>query len=329
MKSDLGRRVFPLGMSAAGAYFYAVQTGGGDIAVMPFEAHAGTVTGAPGVVSERYVGSNRWPTWSPDGRSLAYLSARGQMSPRVLVIRSMTTGRERDVPLPWGYSARVLRWAPDGRSLAFVGRDDRSRSGLFLIDVDAGRVTPVVRRTPGLQIDWVDWMPGGMEVVYTARDDPAGGSRLVRHDLATGSEDEMYKAPEILRVLAVSPDGSQVAVESGGGLHLIATRGGASRRQVRPAARDGSIPPWSGLAWTRDGRHLIFVGRTTSPAGSRMELRRVAIDSGDERPTGLAREAFSDPVLGAAGQLAFVNGADTYEVWVLEHLLPVGPRRAK
>ncbi len=208
VKPDLGRRVFPLGMSAAGSYFYAVQSGGGDIAVVPFDPVTGRPVGTPKVISERYVGTNEWPVWSPDGSSLAYLSNRGQMSPRAFVLHSMATGTERDIPLPTGYSARVPRWSPDGRSLVFVGSDDRGRPGLYVVDVRTGNLTTMVRNAPGLQVDWVDWMPGGAEVIYDARDDPAGGSRLVKRTVATGQEQELYRTDQLLRALAVSPDGA-------------------------------------------------------------------------------------------------------------------------
>lgn len=326
LKSDLGRRIFPLGVSAAGAYFYAVQSGGGDIAVVSLDPRSSAATVAPVVVSERFVGTHRWPAWSPDGSSLAYLSDRGQMG-RVVVIRSMQTGRERDITLPRGYSARVPRWSPDGLSLVFVGSDDRGRPGLYVLNIDTGHVTAMVRNSPGLQVDWVDWMPGGREVVYGARDDPAGGSRLVRRNVSTGEEQELHHTDRLLRALAVSPDGRQIVVESAGVLYLTSTSPGPLRELFRATPGRGGIPNWNSLAWTHDGGYVLFPYRTSpeAPTG----LSRVAVASGVAEPTGFSWPGLTDAALGSDGRLAFVNGSRTFEVWALENFLPAAQQRLR
>ena len=70
------------------------------------------------------------PTWSPDGRELAFANDDG------LWIVSATGGKSRLVARGGG----TPRWSPDGRELSFANRD-----GLWIVSATGGKPRLVVK----------------------------------------------------------------------------------------------------------------------------------------------------------------------------------------
>ena len=82
----------------------------------------------------------RSPTWAPDGRRLAFVSARGPSAS--LAVLDTETGEE--APLAeFGRDVQVTsaRWSPDGARIAVALFDDERRRGLALVDPETGAVT--------------------------------------------------------------------------------------------------------------------------------------------------------------------------------------------
>jgi Tol biopolymer transport system component len=327
VKSDLGRRNFPLGF-AGGAYVYAIQTGGTDVSVAALDPDTALPAGAPDVVSERFVGTNASPGWSADGSALAFVSDRGaryaQLGGRTLVIHSIASGEQRELFVPMT-TFRTPIWSPDRSSLLLVGRDDKAREGLYRFDIAGGVVTPIVRSEPGLYVNWADWMPDGRDVIYSG---PSGaGGQLVRRNIAAGAEQVLFRG-NVVRSLAVSPDGTRVVFHERG-LKLVSTTGGAVR-DLFGGPDDPGIPGFRGLAWTANGRYVVFPRvRTSTAKDQRVELWRVNVESGAAEPTGLVMEALRDFALDRSGRrLAYSAGARRFEIWAVEQLLPPAERPA-
>lgn len=83
------------------------------------------------------------PAYSPDGRTLAWLSMSrpGFEADRYrILLRDLKTGAVRELAPQWDRSPHRIAWAPDSRSL-YATADDLGQSPLFRIDVPTGRVT--------------------------------------------------------------------------------------------------------------------------------------------------------------------------------------------
>ena len=86
------------------------------------------------------------PSFSPDGRTLAYLAmARpGYESDRLqIVLRAGLDGPERRLAESWDRSPHELVWARDGKTL-YATADDVGQSSLFAIDVATGAARALV-----------------------------------------------------------------------------------------------------------------------------------------------------------------------------------------
>jgi dipeptidyl aminopeptidase/acylaminoacyl peptidase len=84
-------------------------------------------------------------TFSPDGRTLAYLAmARpGFEADRFQVmLMDVASGKKRKLAESWDRSAGDLRWTADGKTLV-VDAQDVGHHRLFSIDVASGKVTPL------------------------------------------------------------------------------------------------------------------------------------------------------------------------------------------
>ncbi|HUF27780.1 MAG TPA: BamA/TamA family outer membrane protein [Gemmatimonadaceae bacterium] len=97
----------------------------------------------------RQLTNERWgalqPQWSPDGKTIAFVTDRAEdssmellrFSPWRLALHDMETGRTELVPGQDGHNLNP-QWAPDGRSLAYISDRAPSRAqNVFLYDFDA------------------------------------------------------------------------------------------------------------------------------------------------------------------------------------------------
>jgi len=330
VKPDVGARLAPFGFSRDGRFYYGLLAGMTDVYIAPFDFQSGKLLAEPKRATERFVGSNVSPGWSPDGQRLAYVSHRAPRGPSwegsgVLCIRSLDTGEERDLTPDLNFFLGP-RWSPDGRSILLVGFDRQRRPGVFRMDAESGVVTPVVQSDVSVFPVSVEWARGGKAVVY--RREPPGlpaGSIVVR-DLETGREEEIYHAPagSSVQGFALSTDGLQVAFQSYDeatrvtALKVIPSTGGAPRELL--TVEKGGIPGFTPLGvWSPDGSQIFFT--RASPKGQ-FGLWRVPAQGGEAHEVGLAMEWLRELRVDPAGQrIAFAAGNPAApEVWVMENI---------
>ena len=341
VKKDVGR-ILPLGISQDGAFFYAQQSGMKDVYVAEVDPGTGTPLSPPAMVTERFVGSNNVPAWSPDGEHLAYVSQPTDphfstgLDARI-IIRSVITGKEREL---WPQLNEIthLSWSPDGRELLLTGYD-RNRlynQSLYRMDAQTGEVTPIVRSDYEATLAEGAWSPDGKAIFYVRHDTTTKSQTILVRDLETGKERIVYRAvwPSSFVFTTLSPDGRNVAFlaeehTTDGHNHVLIimpTAGGEPRELLGPelsTMQEGSEHIYS-LAWTPDGRHMLLT-KGPFPPRQTNELWRIPAEGGETQKLGVMeglRFIRHVRVHPDGRRIAFTAGGVKLEIWVLENFLP-------
>jgi WD40-like Beta Propeller Repeat/Lysyl oxidase len=190
------------------------------------------------------------PAVSPDGRRIAFVSARDG-NQEVYVADTRTNDVRR---LTRNLRKADLRpgWSPDGRSIAWQSGPPGAAADLYVMRADGSDKRLLV----GGAGDDAEpaWSPDGTRIAFSSN---RSGRRQLWAVTAAGGEPELLaEVPGRARAPAWSPGGGRVAFarESAGGseLSVLDLSGGRMRTLTRGAGWD-SRPDWS-----PSGRHIAF-----------------------------------------------------------------------
>jgi Tol biopolymer transport system component len=297
-------------------------------------------------------GSSSTPRWSPDGKTLAFLSSeKGKrqlclMSPDVGNRRVLTTFETSNAYI--SRTGESLAWAPDGSAIAFLATDkprsdyseivvmerlltksltefsDFRRTHIFVISPEGGEP----RRLTSGEFDEhsICWTADSQEIIFVS-DRSGQGDLFVRNDLwavspATKAVRQITSTLGAAYTPVCSPKGKKIS-------YLSTTRPDTSNDSVAEdshlwaVSTDGEGAkdlvkdldrPCSSIAWTPDGKRILFSASDRGQAN----LYSVSPDGG-EATTVIqggysSRGGFSVSVKGR--KMAFSGGLRRIPQWV-------------
>jgi Tol biopolymer transport system component len=150
------------------------------------------------------------PSWSPDGREIAYASSRAALEGYSLYVRRLGTGSVRRVTSHG--DAESPLWSPDGRQLAYVADADTYHRSVHVVSVNGMGD----RRVPNLAIGDVEglgWSPDGRWLAIDACprhcDDAAGVAHSRLYIVRSNGSGLRLIAPDA-NLFTWSPDGRRL-----------------------------------------------------------------------------------------------------------------------
>lgn len=320
--------VTPIGITDDGAYYYSRPSSSLDVYLQRVGLTGSVPPGAPARVQPAVMGGRVGPSWSPDGKFLAYVKANPR-APTVS-IQDAASGKVRDLTLQPPLSAiRIATaWSPDGSTILIRAADVQNRWGYFAADVVTGAVTPA-RLFEATVNDGAygpfGWSADNRSILF--RHSPRG---IVERNLLSGSErvlvDAKANSLSEFSWFAQSPDGRSLAFSArrGQGPVVFVVTGEEPPREL---VRSGSGQQVMFQAWTPDGKDILFTkSRGGNPVENPHELWIMPASGGEARDTQVRISGFTNRfqvVLSPDGQrLAFTLGEQRWELWVMEGFLP-------
>jgi dipeptidyl aminopeptidase/acylaminoacyl peptidase len=221
---------------------------------------------------EVWIRPDLWARWSPDGRSIALWAIVAGQSGRYLVAADGSGTRRIEEFTDNLYRVDVLDWSPDGRSLAISGNlvGCVEEPCLGIVDSEGGPVTSTVGHPSGGdpnlhgKLLWPEFSPDGDRVAvlgdlidFTTEPEVADTSTLYAYDLATARFTELTSGTRTLIL-----DATGAAQPTG--------------------AVTGELVAGGTVAWTPDGRGLLYLVREPGEAAARWTIRAIDAIGGSQ-----------------------------------------------
>lgn len=252
-----------------------------------------------------YPGIEEYPAFSPDGNQIAFVWDSH------VYVKIVGTEKPLRLTNEAGFY-RAPAWSPDGRYVAFI-RNSGEQNTIIKVPALGGPEIQLAKISPD---GWgLSWSPDGKTLAISDKNLPEERYGIFLLSLEDGERQRLTRPEQAYDDHPVfSPDGRWVAfirIASGNqtDLFIVPAEGG------EPARLTFDNRLISGLAWTADGKEIIF----SSNRGGPLSLWKISFAGGDpERVAAAGQYARSPSISRAGNRLAYIEAFDDTNIWRVE-----------
>jgi eukaryotic-like serine/threonine-protein kinase len=257
------------------------------------------------------------PTFSPDGKRIAYVRGYPDQSQTVLFTAGNDGRGETRLSSLKSRAAELNQagpsWSPDGESIAcsVTVRDDTGQhQEIYVANVRTGEFKPLTNGK-WFRIFRVAWTMDGKALVMTASEADSSFAQVWRVSYPSAATSRITNDLSDYRALTMTADSqvvSVVQVDQRTNVFVSPAMDGAASQQITSTNYDGA----NGLVWTPDG-HLIY----SATRNGVQDLWITSADGRDRRQLTQNAGQNSSPAVSPDGQtVAFVSTRDDqYHIW--------------
>ncbi len=200
--------------------------------------------------------SNHWafqPTWSPDGKQIAYVSEESSFDLALWVMNADGSGRRQIIALD-SYSGGIDNptWSPDGARMAITAYRGPTPQ-IWVFTLKTGDWQQITKNPEGAYD--ASWSPDGKRLAYVARNTNKNDIWIINAD---GSAPVQVTTSGLCRAPTWSPDGLSLGYFNGQGgyfdfwvVKITLTETGIKLGDAEGVTKNAQLDPASGISWSK------------------------------------------------------------------------------